>query len=663
MKHTVNKLALVLAFGAFAWSCDTLERDPLDQVPPSKYYSTASQLSSFTINLYSLFPSSAGAWGAGQATWDNGTDNQAAVEPNRIRFSDISWKVSESGRVDFETIRNINYFLGDVEKKVAEGKVSGSQAEINQYIGEAYFFRAYAYYGKLTTYGDYPIITAPQPDEEKALHEVVKRMPRNEVARFIIKDLEKAIELLPESTAMNQRLTKRVAHLFLSRVALYEGTFEKYHQGTGRVPGDSNWPGKNKEWNAGKTFNIPAEVTYFLEKAKVSAKIVADAVALTANSGVTNPTNAYTGWNPYYDLFASSDLSSMPEALLWRQYGAKANLVHHTTRRLSEGAGLGWTRGLVDCFLMANGLPIYHSGSGYTGDATAKEAKTGRDQRLQLFMFGEDDALTMLNSAVNATYTGPRMLETAETRDVTGYRQRKFYSYRPEMNATTQVDETATIIFRAAEAYLNYIEASYLLTNALDTDARRYWEQLRARAGITGTIESTIAATDMSREANVSRPSYDWGAFSKGVAVDATLYSIRRERRCEFAGEGYRWDDLVRWRALDQVRNYQIEGANFWTTIHNYDYFKNQDRTATRIVADGSASALISAQSLGVHVRPYQIVSTNNDMYQGYTFYSSHYLSPFSYRELQLCSPTGDANNSNLYQTHGWKAEPNTRGE
>ena len=84
-------------------------------------------------------------------------------------------------------------------------------------------------------------------------------------------------------------------------------------------------------------------------------------------------------------------------------------------------------------------------------------------------------------------------------------------------------DVSGVPILRASEAYLNYIEASYELNKTLDADARKYWDALRARAGITGTIDATIAATDMSVEANVSRPSYDWGAFSQGQAVDATL--------------------------------------------------------------------------------------------------------------------------------------------
>ena len=55
--------------------------------------------------------------------------------------------------------------------------------------------------------------------------------------------------------------------------------------------------------------------------------------------------------------------------------------------------------------------------------------------------------------------------------------------------------------------------------------------------------------------------------------MDATLYSIRRERRSEFAGEGLRNDDLIRWASLDQVKNYQIEGVNFWDQIYQNPSF------------------------------------------------------------------------------------------
>mgnify|MGYP000741959843 FL=1 len=45
--------------------------------------------------------------------------------------------------------------------------------------------------------------------------------------------------------------------------------------------------------------------------------------------------------------------------------------------------------------------------------------------------------------------------------------------------------------------------------------------------------------------------------------IDKTLYNIRRERCCEFIAEGMRKDDLLRWRSLDKMKNYQTEGFNW----------------------------------------------------------------------------------------------------
>ena len=60
----------------------------------------------------------------------------------------------------------------------------------------------------------------------------------------------------------------------------------------------------------------------------------------------------------------------------------------------------------------------------------------------------------------------------------------------------------------------------------------------------------------------------DFGAYSHGALVNTTLYNIRRERRNEFIAEGMRFNDLRRWRALDQVNGYQIEGMRYWGSIY-----------------------------------------------------------------------------------------------
>ena len=670
----------ILCLGMTVTSCsDFLDRPPLDQISPDSYYTTADQLGTFTINYYtSIFPNNSG-WFAGVATFDDGTDNQASRGGNSGMYLQDQWKVPTSGGIGMNAIRNVNKFINESEAKIAAGKVTGTPEQINQYMGEAYFIRAMLYYSKLQDYGDFPI-ELKELNVNNDLVEASKRQPRNLVARQILSDMDKAIDKLQVTFANKVRINKNAALAMKSRMALYEATFEKYHRGTGRVPGDANWPGKNKEWNKNFTINQDDEVNFFLDQAIDAAKKVCDAVPLkTQNSHVMNPSSIgqYNGWNSYYDMFASPDLSKYPEVLLWRQFNSNLtpSLAHLTSNKLRGGASTGWTRGLVESFLMKNGLPIYASGSGYHGDTTVDMAKTDRDERLQLFMFGESDVLGIDQKSIDlankklAAGATPltKILFNAATlfatdqasRDVTGYRQRKFYNYDPAMQlGQTFSDVDGQIIIRVEEAMLNYIEASYLRTGSLDATATGYWTALSARAGITAPISTTIAATDMSKEADVNRPSYDWAAFSAGHPVDATLYSIRRERRSEFAGEGLRNDDLIRWASLDQVKNYQIEGVNFWDQIYQNPSFVN-DKGVSLIIADGESNATMSAKTLSKYVRPYQIQKTNNILYDGYTFYQAHYLSPFSYQEMQLCSPDGNAENSNLYQNIYWPVKAN----
>lgn len=114
--------------------------------------------------------------------------------------------------------------------------------------------------------------------------------------------------------------------------------------------------------------------------------------------------------------------------------------------------------------------------------------------------------------------------------------------------------------------------------------------------------------------------------------IDVTLFNIRRERRCEFIGEGMRWDDLMRWRAMDQLltTKYIPEGFNFWDEAYDdYVAMKNdKGEPKYKIVSDGSSTANMSAKELGKYVRPYSIVKANNAVFDGYTFAKAYYLYP-----------------------------------
>ncbi len=104
------------------------------------------------------------------------------------------------------------------------------------------------------------------PDDKEALSEASKRSPRNEVARFILSDLDKAITLLKAKNMPTTRINADAAILLKSRVALFEGTWLKYFKNTAFVPNGDGWPGKAKDYNSTYQYpsgNIDSEIDYF----------------------------------------------------------------------------------------------------------------------------------------------------------------------------------------------------------------------------------------------------------------------------------------------------------------------------------------------------------------------------------------------------------------
>lgn len=639
-------------------SCnDFLEREPLSDVSPKQFFETESDLAAYTIACYN-FPTHAG-WGAGTFVIDNGTDNQAGGNASE-RWKKGEWRVPSANAKDrqgnendnedefsFVKIRSVNYFLEQVEPKIAEGKIKGNTANINHYLGEAYFLRAYEYFKKLRHFGDYPIIKTVLSEDKQVLIESARRRPRNEVARFILEDLDKAVSLLKPSPVENKnRISKEVALLLRSRVALYEGTWLKYHKGTARVPGGPDWSGAKASYLSGFSINIDSEIDYFLTEAMNSAKAVADGATLTPNNHVLSGKEVFS--NPYFKMFGDVNMASYSDVLLWRGYNADQNGGHRVMNYIKLGAGSGYTRGFVDSFLTINGLPIYADAS-YQGDETLSKTKQNRDERLQLFMRAPGDYIALTPIETIANY--PDFLIVSEQKSVTGYNISKGLNVNSNYLETTNLTETGSIVYRLSEAYLNYIEASYEKNGNLDGTALNYWGQLRTRAGLPQDPNVTISATDLSKE-------NDWAKYSAGKLVDPTLYNIRRERRCEFIAEGMRYDDLKRWRALDQVQNYQIEGMNLWTQMHNEPFYKNADGTSKfKTLPDSQPN--MSSSTLSMYVRPYQVVQANNVYYDGFTWTPAHYLVPIAYENFLLTSANGNASSSEIYQNPGWPVSAN----
>lgn len=656
------------AFGLTSCN-DLLDMKPISQITPGAYYQNADQLAAYLNNYYDSYlempysgsmSHSWGQWNEGKAKSDWDTDIYCWGGGNTSLFADDHWEVSSGKALQgyYGGVRVYNYFINTVLKQIENGTLPNSE-DVKNYLGEAYFFRALVYFRIMALYGDIPVITEVLPDEDNVIVENSKRTPRNEVARFILSDLDKAIEMCYTRSKFNgQRVNREAALLIKSRIALFEGTFEKYHRGSGRVPGDANWPGAKMSYNQGKTFNQEAEVKFFLTEAMNAAKEVADNADLAENNHKIDPVYGdKDDWNPYFNLFSQPALANVNEALMWKQYNKDLGFYHLTGHSMVTGQNTGFTRSFIQTFLMKNGMPIYADNSGYHGDVTLDNVKADRDERLQLFMWGESTP-TYCDPEMTGVEAGkplPVYMEEdetdaahitntdASTRCITGYQQRKYYTYDAEQTRYSEQSTTnACPIMRSAEALLNYMEADYELNGRLDSKSQEYWRTLRTRAGVDTDFQKTIDATDLSKE-------MDFGRYSGTQLVDKTLYNIRRERVTELFSEGLRFADLIRWRGFDNMltTKWVPEGCNFWDNM-----YKHYD---PEIKCNGENDAVVSSKSLGKYLRPYsKSMQPANELKDGYKWHEAYYLYPIGITDIRTASPDRSLENSNLYQNPYW---------
>ena len=634
------KKYIYIALSALALSScnDFLEREPLDFASDESYYKTANDLRIAVNDFYEILPvNGGGSRNTGLYYDDVQSDNQATTAAQELMYPGNKRTVDISASEwNFSNLRGINFCIQKIlENFKEEERASGTL--IGHYLGEAYFFRAWDHFRLLRFFGDAPILTKMLSDDTSELIQASKRYPRNEVARFIIEQLDLAADLMQETPLEKGRLTRDAALALKSRVALYEATWEKYHAGTCFVPGNSKWVGKDLwpdfQFKAG---SAEAEINWFLEQA----------IDASEKAVVNHPLS-----EDYMSLFNVIDLSDNQEVILARYY-LPGILSHNCSTYLRNGGGCGVTRQAVNTFLMANGLPIYATGSNYYGDETSYDEFRDRDPRLAgernadgsynlneigRYTFGAVRAAgTIMNGTDTIFHYAPFIYNTGQDRATTGYEVNKWVTM-DQTQWTGNSSYTAVPIFRSAECMLNYIEAYYERYGALGGNCDTYWKAIRRRAGVDENYQATIAATVLANE-------NDLATIWRGQTIDVTLYNIRRERRCEFIAEGRRLDDLKRWRAFENMVSWQPEGFKIWGVMQNM--YSQQQLSS------------VSKSSASLYMRPLQ-ANTSNNAYNGYNFPKGHYLEPIPISEFALTIDPSTGK-SVIYQNPGWPS--NTSG-
>ncbi|TDQ11195.1 RagB/SusD family nutrient uptake outer membrane protein [Pedobacter metabolipauper] len=396
---------------------------------------------------------------------------------------------------------------------ILEKGALNSDAEIKRYLAEARFFRAWYYWKLLRIYGGVPLITRVLDVDDPALF--AARSSRTETADLILKDLNEAVTDLPLQSALPAsdvgRITKGAALSLMARVALFEGTWQKFRNGT----------------SAGK----------YLDAAIAASGLVMNSGGYSLYAGNADQSYRY--------LFLEQGDDSR-ETILDRRY-ARDILGHDMPYQYDE-TGYNPTKKMADMYLDKNGLPIGNPGSLFHGYATFSSEFQDRDPRMTMVMTIPGTLTNRVFFPVTKIANWP---DKPQRNFNTGYILYKFMSEDPFANNTGQYGDESKFdydrhLIRYAEVLLIYAEASFEKNDAItDQELNESVNKIRDRVHMPHLSNAFIAANGLDMRTE-----------------------IRRERTVELALEGFRYDDLRRWKTAEielrqDIKGIKIRGAEW----------------------------------------------------------------------------------------------------
>jgi len=555
---TYTGALLMLALG-----CKGLDLGPKDQVSDASFWKTPDQFKLAANDFYFALrgPDQGGgargtyvelnsdiAAGSGSSEMSSMSNGSYLPQAN----SDV-WNNAYAG------IRATNYLL-------AKATQSGLGSQIDRWVGEALFFRAYNYWNLVKAFGGVPLITKVLDVTSPEVY--AARSTQQEVIDFIIADLDNAVPKLLKrsqlSAAEMGRVTQGAALALKARAALYQGTWVKYHaEGSPTV-------------------------------------MIADAIAAAEQLIASNEYDLYRdhGTDSAYKFLFILQGDDSKEVILARRYYA-GRATHNWTRELWFNYMIP-TKKLADMYLCKDGLPITISPQFLGYDSLETTEFQNRDPRMAMTFVVPGSAVHQENgfNPVIPGFSG-----TNATR--TGYMLRKFLDETDEAaHFAGQYDFKE---FRYGEVLLILAEALFERDGTIsDGDLNRTIGALRRRVGMPDS-----SATN---------------AFVNSNGLNM-LTEIRRERTVELAFEGFRRDDLRRWKTAETEMPQALRGVKFVGTE-----YRQRDSTlviGTDIQVDAGGFVVSEPAASRQFAVP------------------KHYLNPIPLQQIQLSHGT-------LTQNPGW---------
>ena len=517
---------------------DFMERYPLDKPTSTSVFVSYDNFKTYAWGLYETFPK----LGYGETETDNISYNskQESGESTWIRnLYVVPTRAGGTSWSQYSFIRRVNLLLDNIDQ------AQMTEAEKNHWRSVGYFFRAYRYFTLLSAYGGVPWIDHVLADNESDII-YGKRESRDFIAQKIMEELKFAEANIKKEGDGNNTINQDVVQALLSRFSLFEGTWRKYHK-------------------------LSNSELYLNECKRVSAELIKK-----------HSTLHYS----YDDLFNSIDLKGMNGILLYKPYNNDAEVVHSTSiNGTTARSYYNVTKDMINSYVCSDGLPCSKSPL-YKGDKNIYDEFENRDSRLLLHVTPPyrvdrsassnawDNKWTYTNNPRDRYYidllaslpkskerqkilpfrqgftggilgTVPHFAFFNESQpwypSQFGYNSWKYYNCYLDLGSQRN-EETDFPIFRIEETMLNYAEAMVELGEFTQEIANQTINLIRARAGVGPlNVNQVNAEYDALRDKGDSR-------YADDYEVSPLLWEVRRERRVELFAEGYRFDDLRRWK-------------------------------------------------------------------------------------------------------------------
>ncbi len=516
----MNRIVKFMAIAAMALSsASCLDLTSKEDVSDSNLWDEAGDFQLFANKFYDWLPNFGTVYAdnvhcdrhSDLLSYDQGRDAQACGI-HTVPESDGDYTGA------YDRIRRCNLLIQNAEK------FTGNHEEIRQPLGEAYFFRAWNYFQLLQKFGDVIIVDKTIDTDSPLLFS--SRNDRAEVADFIISDLWTASELLkPTADVVEGRVGSEGALGLLSRVGLFEGTWQINHKNNetrGRAFCAEAAKAAKQVIQGGKFWLFYNQV---LGDASQKYMFILENVQCNG-AGLTKADNHEYIIKRCFDPELKTIGRNLTTEIFFQHQRVNSKF--------------------ADLYLCQDGLPIEMSPQ-FMGREKLISEWQNRDHRMRYTLCQPgDDFWNNQNSRIDWSGSDAEIAAAAKRNAIpsggTGYWHQKWCTERNVLDGQQSFDWP---VLRYAEVLLNYAEATFEANGGQISD-----EDLNISLNLTRT------------RVNKQMPLLS-NAFVSTHGLDMRE-EIRRERTIELFQEGFRYDDLRRWKTAEVEMPMDVTGI-VWT--------------------------------------------------------------------------------------------------